>query len=127
MSDQYSMPRRTPLPQSPFEMIERLINNFKEQGETTLSSETIYKNDREFEIIHLVSHIPYSMPRIGINKQVEHTFQGFREFFARFIYDLGRRNDPVTSANIVPNIINSAGKIILMGINVNDSVARRGN
>ena len=58
MSDRYAMPRRIPLPESPFEIIEQLVSNLEEHGETTLSSKTIYQDDLDNEVIHLVSHIP---------------------------------------------------------------------
>jgi formylglycine-generating enzyme required for sulfatase activity len=37
MSDQYTMPRRTPLPASPVELLEQLISNIEKEGQTKIT------------------------------------------------------------------------------------------
>lgn len=55
LSDKYAVPRRTLLPVSPTECIERLVETLREEGQVELSISYDEKNGQSVEIIHAVS------------------------------------------------------------------------
>lgn len=57
LSDRYAVKRRIPLPLSPMEGIERLIETLREEGEAKLSIDYGEINGQSVEIIHVISRI----------------------------------------------------------------------
>jgi len=54
LSDEYAMPRRTPMPQSPMRGINTLIKTLEEQGSVQLSISYDQINERPVEILHAI-------------------------------------------------------------------------
>jgi len=55
LSDRYAVPRRTPMPMSPIEGIEKLIETLKEKSQVELSISRKETNGQSVEIINIVS------------------------------------------------------------------------
>ena len=55
MSDQYTMPRRTPLPTSPIELLEQLISNIKKEGQAEITIEKKLVNGLNKKVIQIAT------------------------------------------------------------------------
>lgn len=69
LSDRYAVPRRTPMPMSPIEGIEKLIETLKEKSQVELSVSRNEINGRTVEIINIVS-ITQDEPVINQNMTI---------------------------------------------------------
>ena len=57
MSDDYASPRRVPLPSSPIELLEQIMNSMSENDTAKVSREVVTKEGRQVEVIRIVSRI----------------------------------------------------------------------